>query len=77
MLVALLVLRYNNIKMFNGVMNGRSMTEGQPWKRILKFVLPILAGSLLQQFHFGLAKYLEAATRDVTFKGYGTVLKNE
>ena len=32
-------------------MNGKSMTEGQPWKHILKFALPILAGSLLQQLY--------------------------
>ena len=27
------------------------MTKGQPWKHILKFALPILAGSLLQQLY--------------------------
>lgn len=27
------------------------MTEGQPWKHIIKFALPILAGSLLQQLY--------------------------
>ena len=32
-------------------MNGKSMTEGQPWKHILRFALPILAGSLLQQLY--------------------------
>ena len=32
-------------------MNGTSMTKGQPWKHILKFALPILAGSLLQQLY--------------------------
>ncbi len=28
-----------------------TMTEGAPWKHILKFSLPVLAGSLLQQLH--------------------------
>lgn len=32
-------------------MNGTSMTEGKPWKHIIKFALPILAGSLLQQLY--------------------------
>ncbi|MCH5193197.1 MAG: MATE family efflux transporter [Oscillospiraceae bacterium] len=32
-------------------MNGRSMTEGTPWKHILMFALPVLAGSLLQQLY--------------------------
>ena len=32
-------------------MNGRSMTEGTPWKHILRFALPVLAGSLLQQLY--------------------------
>lgn len=32
-------------------MIGRSMTEGTPWKHILKFALPVLAGSLLQQLY--------------------------
>lgn len=32
-------------------MHGRSMTEGTPWKHILRFALPILAGSLLQQLY--------------------------
>ena len=27
------------------------MTEGTPWKHILKFSLPVLAGSLLQQLY--------------------------
>ncbi|WP_022762824.1 MULTISPECIES: hypothetical protein [unclassified Butyrivibrio] len=26
----------------------KTMTEGAPWKHILKFSLPVLAGSLLQ-----------------------------
>ncbi len=29
----------------------RSMTEGAPWKHILRFSLPVLAGSLLQQLY--------------------------
>lgn len=32
-------------------MNGNRMTEGTPWKHILKFALPVLAGSLLQQLY--------------------------
>ena len=32
-------------------MQGKSMTEGQPWKHILKFALPLMAGSLLQQLY--------------------------
>ena len=32
-------------------MNGKSMTEGAPWKHILRFALPVLAGSLLQQLY--------------------------
>ena len=32
-------------------MIGKSMTEGTPWKHILKFALPVLAGSLLQQLY--------------------------
>ena len=32
-------------------MIGKSMTEGAPWKHILKFALPVLAGSLLQQLY--------------------------
>ena len=32
-------------------MNGRSMTEGTPWKHILRFALPVLVGSLLQQLY--------------------------
>ena len=32
-------------------MKGNSMTEGKPWKHIIKFALPILAGSLLQQLY--------------------------
>ena len=32
-------------------MKGRSMTEGSPWKHILRFALPVLAGSLLQQLY--------------------------
>ncbi|MCH5287195.1 MAG: MATE family efflux transporter [Christensenellaceae bacterium] len=34
----------------NGL-NGKSMTEGAPWKHILRFALPVLAGSLLQQLY--------------------------
>ena len=29
----------------------RTMTEGTPWKHILRFSLPVLAGSLLQQLY--------------------------
>ncbi len=29
----------------------KTMTEGAPWKHILKFSLPVLAGSLLQQLY--------------------------
>ncbi|MBR6837216.1 MAG: oligosaccharide flippase family protein, partial [Oscillospiraceae bacterium] len=29
----------------------KSMAEGAPWKHILKFSLPVLAGSLLQQLY--------------------------
>ena len=32
-------------------MIGRSMVEGTPWKHILRFALPVLAGSLLQQLY--------------------------
>ena len=32
-------------------MKGNSMTEGSPWKHIIRFALPILAGSLLQQLY--------------------------
>lgn len=32
-------------------MEGKSMIEGTPWKHILKFVFPVLAGSLLQQLY--------------------------
>jgi len=32
-------------------MNGRSMLEGEPWKHIIRFALPVLAGSLLQQLY--------------------------
>ena len=32
-------------------MIGKSMTEGTPWKHILKFALPVLAGQLLQQLY--------------------------
>ena len=32
-------------------MIGKSMTEGAPWKHILKFALPVLAGQLLQQLY--------------------------
>lgn len=30
---------------------GKSMTEGTPWKHILRFALPVLAGLLLQQLY--------------------------
>ena len=30
---------------------GRAMTEGTPWKHILRFAMPVLAGSLLQQLY--------------------------
>ena len=29
----------------------KTMTEGAPWKHIIKFTLPVLAGSLLQQLY--------------------------
>ena len=29
----------------------RSMTEGAPWRHILRFALPVLAGALLQQLY--------------------------
>lgn len=32
-------------------MKTRIMTEGTPWKHILRFALPVLAGSLLQQLY--------------------------
>lgn len=32
-------------------MKGKSMTEGTPWKHTLRFALPVLAGSLLQQLY--------------------------
>ena len=32
-------------------MIGNSMTEGTPWKHILRFAMPVLAGSLLQQLY--------------------------
>ena len=32
-------------------MLGKSMTSGSPWKHILFFTFPILAGALLQQLY--------------------------
>lgn len=32
-------------------MAGKTMTEGAPWKHIVKFALPVLLGSLLQQLY--------------------------
>ncbi len=32
-------------------MKMRTMTEGTPWKHILRFAMPVLAGSLLQQLY--------------------------
>ena len=32
-------------------MYGRPMTEGSPWKHIVRFAFPILCGSLLQQLY--------------------------
>ena len=32
-------------------MTGKSMADGTPWKHILRFALPVLAGSLLQQLY--------------------------
>ena len=32
-------------------MNGKAMTRGEPWKQILSFSFPILAGALLQQLY--------------------------
>ena len=34
-----------------GDLQTKTMTEGAPWKHILKFSLPVLAGSLLQQLY--------------------------
>ena len=33
------------------IMRSKTMTEGTPWKHILRFSLPVLAGSLLQQLY--------------------------
>ena len=32
-------------------MDGKAMTRGEPWKQILSFSFPILAGALLQQLY--------------------------
>lgn len=32
-------------------MQGRSMVEGAPWRHVLRFAMPVLAGSLLQQLY--------------------------
>lgn len=32
-------------------MQGRSMVHGAPWKHIIRFALPVMAGSLLQQLY--------------------------
>ena len=32
-------------------MIGKPMTSGKPWLHILKFTIPVLAGSLLQQLY--------------------------
>lgn len=32
-------------------MQGKSMTQGAPWRHVLRFALPVLAGSLLQQLY--------------------------
>ena len=32
-------------------MNTKSMTEGAPWKHIIKFAFPVLMGLLLQQLY--------------------------
>ena len=32
-------------------MNRNTMTEGTPWKHIVRFAMPVLAGSLLQQLY--------------------------
>ena len=32
-------------------MKMKTMTEGTPWKHILRFSLPVLAGSFLQQLY--------------------------
>ena len=29
----------------------KSMTEGRPWKLILQFALPVIAGNVFQQFY--------------------------
>ena len=39
------------IKRQGNNMKGKSMVEGTPWKHILRFALPVLAGSLLQQLY--------------------------
>lgn len=42
---------YNNHERQGDNMKGKSMVEGTPWKHILRFALPVLAGSLLQQLY--------------------------
>lgn len=42
---------YNNPERQGENMKGKSMVEGAPWKHILRFALPVLAGSLLQQLY--------------------------
>ena len=37
--------------MGTGLAHTKSMTAGSPWKHILRFALPVLAGSLLQQLY--------------------------
>lgn len=32
-------------------MQGKSMVQGAPWKHVIRFALPVLAGSLLQQLY--------------------------
>ena len=32
-------------------MNGKSMTEGSPWKHVIRFALPVLLGAVLQQLY--------------------------
>ena len=38
----------------------KDMTRGTPWKLIVQFALPIMAGNLLQQITRGLSCAIEA-----------------
>ena len=48
-------------------LNGYSLTEGKPWKLILNFALPVLAGILLQQLY-------NTAFAMLIFAGYFPIL---